>query len=258
MARWRVTVVAIAAAVWLCAPVLVGAAVAQDDGNPALDAIRQQIPEGEPGEWDEQEGMDTFLALVAATGDDTIVSDFGDGSTLKGPCGGFAYSYDKDGVVIDGAFDAGTDLPPIDIAGDNIGQQAFTSGNRFQVDSEGVVTYFGFMPLEGDGPFNHDWEITTEGISLDRGGDPNSLGKNRNSGLVDLANDLPGPFKTNFTARVEGKMTSDNLADCMGAGHVEFRGPGLNAVSVTGLALAGAGVIGLLFNSRPAMTWREG
>ena len=232
-------------------------AFADEAPNPALDAIRAQVPEGFPGEYDEQEGMSTFMALVEATGDDTIVSEFGDGSGLTGPCGGFAYSYDKDGDVIDGAFDAGTDAPPIDIAGDNIGSQAFTAANRFQVDSEGVVTYFGFMPLEGEGPLNHDWQITTEGISLDRGGDPNSLGKNRNSGLVDLANDLPSAFKTNFTARVEGNMTSDNLADCMGFGHVEFSGPLVNAISAVGLALAGAGVIGLLFNSRPAMTWRE-
>lgn len=246
-------------AAWLLSPLLlVGAASAQDDQeqNPALDAIRASVPEGFPGEYDEQEGMDTFLELVLLTGDDTIVSEFGDGSTLTGPCGGFAYSYDKDGQVIDGAMDAGTIDPPIDIAGANIGQQAFTSANRFQVDSEGVVTYFGFMPRQGDGPFNHDWEITTEGISLDRGGDPNSLGKNRNSGLVDLANDLPSTLKTNFTARIEGNMVSDNLADCVGAGHVEFSGPFVNAISALGLALAGAGVIGLLFNSRPAMTWR--
>ena len=120
------------------------------------------MPEGFPGEYDEQEGMDTFLELVLLTGDDAIVSEFGDGSTLTGPCGGFAYSYDKDGLLIDGAMDAGTIDPPIDIAGANIGRQAFTSANRFQVDSEGVVTYFGFMPREGDGPFNHDWEISVE------------------------------------------------------------------------------------------------
>ncbi len=231
---------------------------ADDESNPALDAIRAIIPEGEPGEDDEQEGMDTFLALVAATGDDTLVTEFGGGSKLTGPCGGYTYSYNKKGAVIDGAFDAGTSDPPVDIAGANVGQQAFTSSNRYQVDTEGLVTYFGFMPFEAgeDGPRNHDWEITTEGISLDRGGDPNNNGKNRNAGIVDLANDLPDFFKTNFTARVEGFLNSDNLASCVGEGHVEFSGPFLNIISAVGLALAGAGVIGLLFNSRPAMTWR--
>ena len=36
----------------------------------------------------------------------------------------------------------------------------------------------------------------------------------------------------------------------------ELSGPFLNVISATGMALAGLGVIGLLFNSRPAMTWR--
>lgn len=229
-----------------------------DDGgeNPALDAIRAAVPEGFPGEYDVQEGDADYLQLVALFGEDTIVSDFGDGSELTGQCGGFAYSYDKDGELIDAAVDFGDDDPPIDIGGDNFGDQAFTSGNRFQVDTEGVVTYFGFLPEVGDGPEDHRWEITTEGISLDSGGDPNPDFKNRNAGLVDLANDLPDFLKTNFNARVEGNLTSVNGLTCMGAGHVEFSGPFFNIISAAGLALAGAGVIGLLFNSRPAMTWR--
>ncbi len=119
-----------------------------------------------------------------------------------------------------------------------------------------MVVYFGFMPAVGDGPEEHRWEITTEGISLDSGGDPNPRLKNRNAGLVDLDNDLPAFLKTNFNARIEGRLDSNNLAPCIGAGHIEFRGPFLNIISATGLALAGAGVIGLLFNSRPARTWR--
>ncbi len=100
------------------------------------------------------------------------------------------------------------------------------------------------------------WEITTEGISLDRGGDPNPNFKNRNAGLVDLANDLPDLLKTNFNARIEGDMSTTNGLSCVGHAHIEFSGPFLNVISAVGLALAGAGVIGLLFNSRPAMTWR--
>ena len=246
----------VAAALLVTTTILLGPLAAGVAAQDPLDAIRDAVPEGFPGEYDEQEGMATFLELVAVTGDDTIVSNFGDGSSLTGPCGGFAWSYDADGQIIDGAVDWGDDNPPIDVAGDNIGEQAFTSSNRFQVDSEGVVTYFGFMPQQGDGPEDHRWEITTEGISLDRGGDPNELLKNRNAGLVDLANDLPDLLKTNFTARVEGNLRSNNLPDCRGAGHVEFSGPFFNLVSAVGLAFLGAGVIGLLFNSRPARTWR--
>ncbi len=249
-----VVVVAGLALLTLAAPFATGAG-AQDD-DPALDAIRALVPEGNPGEYDVQEGDARFLQLVEAFGEDTIVTDFGDGSELSGPCGGFAFSYDNDGGLIDAAVDFGDGAPPVDIGGDNAGSQAFTAGNRFQVDTEGVVVYFGFMPAVGDGPEEHRWEITTEGISLDSGGDPNPRLKNRNAGLVDLDNDLPAFLKTNFNARIEGRLDSNNLAPCIGAGHIEFRGPFLNIISATGLALAGAGVIGLLFNSRPARTWR--
>ena len=231
-----------------------GPAAAQDDtlDDDVLEQLRELIPEGEPGEYDLDEADMLYQQLVSLTQESTEVADFGDGSELTGPCGGWAFSYDQDGERIDAAFDAGDDNPPIDLLD---GTQAFTSSNPFQVDTRGVVVYFGFAPREGDGPMNHRWEIRTSGISIDSGGDPNSAGENRNAGLVDLDEDLPVKFSAKV--RVEGEMTSDNLPPCMGQGHVEFQGNGLtDPVGLAGLALLGGGLFGLLFNARPAKTWK--
>ena len=218
----------------------------------ALDAIRALIPEGEPGEYDVTEADLVFGTIVAMTGLSTEVDDFGTESTLTGPCGGFAFSYDENGNRIDAALDAGDAAPPVDLLE---GGQAFTSGNPFQVDTRGVVVYFGFAPREGDGPMNHMWSIKTSGISLDSGGDPNSSGNNRNAGLVDLANDLPVKFSAKV--KVEGEMTSDNLERCFGQGYVEFIGNGLlDPVGLGALAALGGGLFGILFNARPAKTWK--
>jgi hypothetical protein len=117
------------------------------------------------------------------------------------------------------------------------------------------VTYFGFMPQTGDGPMNHSWFIKTSGISLDSGGDPNTAGDNRNAGTVDLGEDLPVKFSANV--KINGELTSDNLAPCVGEGNVEFIGNGLtDPVGIAALALLGGGLLGLLFNARPAMTYR--
>jgi hypothetical protein len=217
-----------------------------------LDQIRADIPEGEPGEWDLVEGDGEFGRLVALLGQTTNVAEFGDGSQLSGVCGGYAYSYDNNGNLIDAAVDLGDDDPPIDLLD---GGQAFTSSNPFKVDTRGVVTYFGFSPQVGDGPLNHTWYVKTSGISLDEGGDPNSNLKNRNAGLVDLDNDLPVKFSAKV--KVEGQMTSDNQPPCIGKGHVEFLGNGLtDPVGLGALALLGGGIFGLLFNARPARTWK--
>ena len=72
--------------------------------------------------------------------------------------------------TVDAAADWGDDNPPVDLLD---GGQAFTTSNRFKVDTRGVVVYYGFMPHEGDGPIDHEWEVKTSGISLDSGGDPN-------------------------------------------------------------------------------------
>jgi hypothetical protein len=218
----------------------------------ALDEIRELIPEGDPGEYDLDEADMLFGQLVELTGLSTEVDDFGSGSTLIGPCGGFAFSFDSDGRRIDAAVDGGDDGPPLDLLE---GGQAFTSDNPFRVDTRGVVVYFGFSPRSGDGPMDHRWSIKTSGISLDSGGDPNTSGNNRNAGVVDLAEDLPVKFSAKV--KVEGEMTAENLAPCVGKGHVEFIGNGLtDPVGLAGLALLGGGLFGILFNARPARTWK--
>lgn len=217
-----------------------------------LDELRELIPEGTPGEYDLDEADVLFHALAEAYGRVAQTTDFGDGSSLTGPCGGWAFSYDEDGSLIDAAFDAGDGAAPVDIFD---GGQAFTSGNPFEVDTRGAVVYYGFAPQRGDGPIDHRWEIVTGGISIDSGGDPNPNAKNRNTGLVDLGEDLPVKFTAKV--KVEGEMTSQNLAPCSGNGHVKFRGNGLtDPVGLAALALLGGGFLGLLFNSRPAMTYK--
>ncbi len=53
-------------------------------------------------------------------------------------------------------------------------------------------------------------------------------------------------------------MMSDNLATCFGKGHVSVEGDGLtDPVGIAGLALLGGGLFGLLFNARPAMTYKS-
>ncbi len=231
------------------------AAIAQDDpgtGDDALDAIRAEIPEGFPGKYDLTEASAEFGQLVSLYGQSTVVGDFGKGSQLSGMCGGFAYSYDESGDLIDAAMDLGTNDPPIDLLD---GTQAFTSGNPFRVDTRGIVTYYGFFPEMGDGPKDHMWFIKTSGISLDKGGDPNPQLKNRNVGLVDLDNDLPVKFTAKV--RVAGEMTTENLGMCVGKGHVQFLGNGLtDPVGLGALALLAGGIFGLLFNARPAYTYK--
>jgi hypothetical protein len=74
-------------------------------------------------------------------------------------------------------------------------------------------------------------------------------------GLVDLDNDLPVKFSAKV--KIEGEMMSESLATCVGKGHVDFLGNGLtDPVGLAGLALLAGGFFGLLFNSRPAMTYK--
>lgn len=228
---------------------------AQDDGDgdESLDEVRALIPEVQPEEYDLTEADAQYGQLAAAVGT-PATNEFDDGSKLTGECGGFAYSYDEDGQLLDAAADWGDDAPPVDLLD---GGQAFTTSNRFKVDTRGVVVYYGFMPHEGDGPMDHDWEITTSGIPLDSGGGPNPDAVNRISGVVDLDDDLPVKFSAN--AKVKGKLTSANIGECVGEGNVEFLGNGLaDPVGIAAIALFAVGLLGLLFNARPAMTWKDG
>lgn len=227
-----------------------------------LEELRDEIPEGFPGKYDLTEANARYRAYASAYGESTEVADFGDGSELSGPCAGYAYSYDSDGELIDAAMDIGTDDPPFDLLDAGFGQ-AFTSGNPFKVDTNGVVLYYGSMPEEPPGPYDHRWKIKTSGISLDSGGDPNPNGKNIATGLVDLAEDLPVKF--NAKAQVEGEIRPDvgdevaetsTVGPCFGKGHVEFVATGVTPAQVAGIAALAGGILGLLFNARPAMTFR--
>ena len=214
-----------------------------------LDAVRDEIPPGFPGKFDLTEGEAQFLEYVALYGQTADTTDFGSGSKLTGTCGGYAYSYDSDGQLIDAAIDFGTDAPPVDMLD---GGQAFTSGNRFKVDTNGLVNYFGFYPSTGDGPENHTWSVKTGGISIDKGGDPNPKLKNRAVGVVDLAEQLPVKFNANV--KIEGSMTS-SLGICAGNGHVEFIATGISPLQIGSIAALLGGIFGLLFNARPARTF---
>jgi hypothetical protein len=230
-------------------------AAAQDDqsGEEALDALRVLVPQGDPGEYDITEADAIYGQIAELVGLSTAVEDFGDGSRLTGPCGGFAYSYDADGLLLDAAADVGDASPPVDLID---GGQAFTSDNPFKVDTSGIVLYYGFSPRDGDGPHDHRWTIKTSGLSVDSGGDSNAQGKNRNVGLVDLDEQLPFDFSARV--QVKGDMTSQNLDQCVGEGHVEFVGGGLiSPIGIASLAVFAGGLVGLLFNARPAKTWKE-
>ncbi len=190
-----------------------------------------------------------IASLVTAAGS----IEYGSGSELTGQCGGLAYSYGENGDLIDAAIDLGNDYPPVDLLD---GGQAFTSGNPFKVDTRGVVAYYGFMPQEGIGPLNNSWFIKTSGVSLDSGGDANVDGDNRNAGTVDLGEDLPVKFSAN--TKINGELTSDNLTPCVGEGNIEFIGNGLtDPVGIAAMVMLGGGLVGLLFNARPAMTYRK-
>lgn len=270
------------------------------DGIPDLG----ELAEGEAGIWDEQVGERTpedFEQLVVSQVGNFDTEDAG--STLVGPCGGLAISYDENGMSLDAMVDLGDDSPAVDVL---TGDQAMTSGNPFVIDPAGTVVYWGFTPdvptfsLAGEIPsveygepnlafHDHSWTVAVMGISADRGGDPNQRDKNRNAGLVDLGEiftevNVPGIDLTELNAKVkakgaiidlyaegdiEGRRLPDNfdLATiqaeaggreyCFGEGWVKFNGSGppMAATVIAGL-LAAAGFAGLLFNVRPAQSWR--
>ncbi len=225
-----------------------------------------RIPEGEPGERDlTPENTPEFLApiteVIAAQGQfDTEVA-LDDGSELLGDCGGMAASFDADGVLIDLAVGVpsreggGPSGQLLDAFGDGSGERAFTASNPFQVEE--IVVYVGTLPSEGDGPLEHNWTIKTAGISIDSGGDPNTAGNNRNAGEVDLGS-VPQWIRPAGIFGVKGELTSQNGLFCVADGWVQFTGgnPLLSAPSAVAALLGISGIVGLLFNSRPAITWK--
>jgi len=237
------------------------------------------IPVGIAGIWDDAIGAltaDEFLLRVDPEGTGFDLEE--KGAYLLGPCGGSAISYDAKGNSLDAMVDLGDGNPPVDI----YGEPAMTAGNPFQVDSGGTVLYFGFTLPDpglsgvGDAFHNHRWEIVIMGVSADDGGDPNPRDKNRNAGVMELGDLLPFQFQAKVKAQgvfVDGwgnnelgKYTADDVAAvfsghtiCFGEGWVEFVGdsyPLFTAPGALASALALAGFSGILFNARPALSWR--
>jgi hypothetical protein len=132
---------------------------------------------------------------------------------------------------------------------------------------------------------DHQWQMDIMEISADFGGDPNQRDKNRNAGLLDLGGVLPGeeddfslPFDFRAKVKARGAIIDlwgeERLPDfdvetiaglaggneyCYGEAWVEFVGdefPLFTAPGALATALAAAGFAGLLFNARPALSWR--
>jgi len=136
---------------------------------------------------------------------------------------------------------------------------------------------------------DHSWTMSVMGISTDRGGDPNQRDKNRNAGLVILDEvfediSIPGldigELNVTFKAKgaiidlyAEGNPEGRRLPDdfdlatiqaeagdrefCFGEGWAAFIGSGPPiAVDALAALLLAAGFSGLMFNVRPAQSWR--
>jgi hypothetical protein len=242
-----------------------------------VEGTDKEIPEGIAGLWDDAIGATTpqdFIASVDPAGNGFDVEE--EGAYLLGPCGGVAISYDSHGDSIDAVVDLGDDGPPVDI----YGEAAMTAGNPFQVDSSGHVAYFGFTlddPGLKLGAFhNHRWEVVIMDVAADDGGDPNPQDKNHNAGLVGLFDTLTFQFRAKVQAQgvfVDQwgdadlpAYTADDVQTvfaghtvCFGEGWVEFVGEGFPLFTIPGAlasALALAGFSGVLFNARPALSWR--
>ncbi len=244
-----------------------------------VEGAEGDIPVGIAGIWDDAIGALTaeeFLARVDPEGTGFDLEE--EGAYLFGPCGGAAMSYDANGDSLDAAVDLGDGNPPVDI----YGEAAFTAGNPFQVDSGGTVLYFGFTLPDpglsgvGDAFHDHRWELVIMGVSADDGGDPNPRDKNRNAGIMELGEYLPFQFQAKVKAHgvfVDGwgnnelpAYTADDVAAvfaghtiCFGEAWVQFVGdsyPLFTAPGALASALALAGFSGILFNARPALSWR--
>ncbi len=260
---------------------------ADNDGIP-------DVPEGEPGDLDIRPGDESLADFISVLNGEIVGADTqalaeraaasvpagqpvptyaeteflldNDSSKLQGHCAGVAISYDSDGKPIDAAVGIGSTgngllvdtLPP------NAGERAFTSGNPFEVRADGKVVYFGYLPFGGtvgesglDGPRDHVWEIKTSGISLDKGGDDNPNGNNANAGVVDMGDNIPGPLRFTGDADVTGDFFArTNGLWCVASGHVHFGGPFPPVAGGIATVLAAGGFLGLLFNSRPALTFK--
>ena len=234
----------------------------QDLNGDGIPDLGELSPEGIAGIWDDKIGAITDEEFLDAVSGGTF--DQGDeGSSLIGSCKGVVISYDSEGMSVDAFVDTGGIDPPVDIAGN----QALTRDNPFEVDTRGIIVYFGSSQPETF--HNHRWFLMAEGVFKDQGGDPNALDKNRNAGSVDFGNLLPFPFTALIKAEgawVDGwgaaelpVMESYPAPNCVGDGWVKFVGPNpmLTPPGILATLLAAAGFSGILFNARPALSWKE-
>jgi len=234
-----------------------------DLNNDGIPDLGELPPEGVAGIWDDKVGEVTDEGFLAAVGSGYASGD--DGSALTGPCKGVVISYDAEGMSVDAMFDAGGPQPLMDI----YGRQKMTKSNPLDVDTRGVLVYYGSSQPETF--HDHRWFIEAAGVFKDDGGDPNPRDKNRNAGSVDFGDLLP----FSFTALVEARgawvdnwgptelpeMAADAYPtpNCVGHGWVKFVGPSpfLTPPGILALALVAAGFTGVLFNARPALSWKE-
>jgi len=225
-----------------------GQAEAQDDTPPIdVDDLASQLPP--PGTELDDAAAEQLLTALEGTS-----TAGGGNSSLTGICGGVAFSFDEDGTLIDAAYDAGDDAPPVDLLD---GGQAFTSGNPFEVDTNGDVTYYGFAPRSGDGPMDYGYKLWVAGITVSSDSEePNSNGNNRNGGTFSLSDELPVRFDAKVKAG--GELTAqDGTELCAGEGYVSFSGNGIVSLpGLAGLGLLAIGVLGIVINARPARTWK--
>ena len=255
------------------------------DGVPDLG----DLPPGEHGIWDDTVGALTeeefFARIPTAAQFDLTDED----SVMRGPCGGVAISYDSAGLSIDAVVDYADDQAALDVY---TGDQAFTAGNPFKVDTTGTVAYFGFTREAGtnfstagtlpgvnygepaQALHDYQWTILILDVAADFGGDPNAFDENHNAGLLLLGEELPFPFSAKLKGegavidlwgaeRLPGfdKDSIDGIAAgrefCFGEGWIlATGGDSFPTGAALSAALFAAGFAGLIFNARPAQTWR--
>lgn len=227
-------------------------AVAGDVAPPPIDLMLEPLPDDTDTLSDDQ--VRDLIEDLIALGLSAPVVDGEGSSSLTGPCGGFAFSFDGDGAILDAAMDVGDGSPPQDIKD---GGQAFTESNPYVVDTAGKVIYIGFAPRTGNGPKDHTYTLDVGGVQVASGGDPNPNEKNRNAGTIFMDEELPFPITAKFKA--SGSMEAGGSPFCKGEGYVEINGNGLlDPLGLAGLGLAAVGLLGLLFNAPPARTWKAG